>query len=58
MDEEKLSHILFQGEHLTECLWWCLGHLAQEMATLIVAADRANQVRVQLCRGESLLGLC
>ena len=40
MDEEKLSHILFEGEHLTECLWWCLGHLAQEMATLIVAADR------------------
>ena len=47
VDEEKLSHILFQGEHLTECLW--LGHLAQEMATLIVA-DRVNRVRVQLQR--------
>ena len=47
VDEEKLSHTLFLGEHLTECLW--LGHLAQEMATLIVA-DRVNRVRVQLQR--------
>ena len=58
--EEKVRHILFLGEHRTECLRHgqlvilTLSHLAQEMAAPTVA-DRHGMNHDLQFRGESLL---
>ena len=61
--EEEVRHILFLGEHRTECLRHdqlvilTLSHLAQEMAAPTVA-DRHGMNHDLQFRGESLLGPC
>ena len=62
--EEKVGHILFLGEHRTECLRHdqlvilTLSHLAQEMAAPTVADRHGMNHDLQFRGGESLLGPC